>query len=212
MTSEARRCRFAGHPRRRRAGGVADRGVREPHPGHRPRRPLAEARVASAHWFVQTSGRLQSAPVRGVLPAAGVIAASGGNHGAAVAYAAARLGVSAEVMIPSTSPSLKRGDRAIWRAGRRRRRLLRRRPACRRAASATDRLADAAPVRPPATVAGQGTMARELESRSMASTRSSLPAVAAGSRPARRRGSRPGTHRERRAGDIAVPPCRPRGR
>ena len=37
-----------------------------------------------------------------------LIAASGGNHGAAVAYVAARLGVAAEIVIPSTSPSLKR--------------------------------------------------------------------------------------------------------
>src|SRR5262249_9438449 len=49
------------------------------------------------------------------LPAAGVIAASGGNHGAAVAYAASRLGVPAEVVIPSTSPALKR--RLIERYG-----------------------------------------------------------------------------------------------
>src|SRR6478736_1109828 len=34
------------------------------------------------------------------LPAAGVIAASGGNHGAAVAYAARALGVRAEIFVP----------------------------------------------------------------------------------------------------------------
>ncbi len=40
------------------------------------------------------------------LPAAGVIAASGGNHGAAVAYAARALGVTAEIFVPgATSPT-----------------------------------------------------------------------------------------------------------
>jgi len=40
------------------------------------------------------------------VPAAGVVAASGGNHGAAVAYAAMRLGVRASIFVPEvTSPS-----------------------------------------------------------------------------------------------------------
>lgn len=40
------------------------------------------------------------------VPAAGVVAASGGNHGAAVAYAAQRLGVPATIFVPSiTSPA-----------------------------------------------------------------------------------------------------------
>lgn len=40
------------------------------------------------------------------VPAAGVAAASGGNHGAAVAYAAMRLGVKATIFVPSvTSPA-----------------------------------------------------------------------------------------------------------
>jgi threonine dehydratase len=39
-------------------------------------------------------------------PAAGVVAASGGNHGAAVAYAARRLGVPAAIFVPAiTSPA-----------------------------------------------------------------------------------------------------------
>jgi threonine dehydratase len=41
------------------------------------------------------------------LPAAGVIAASGGNHGAAVAYAARALGVSAEIFVPLGAPAAK---------------------------------------------------------------------------------------------------------
>jgi threonine dehydratase len=38
---------------------------------------------------------------------AGVVAASGGNHGAAVAYAAAKLGVPARIYVPSISPQAK---------------------------------------------------------------------------------------------------------
>jgi threonine dehydratase len=41
------------------------------------------------------------------VPAAGVIAASGGNHGAAVAYAAQKLGLPAEVFVPTISPPNK---------------------------------------------------------------------------------------------------------
>ncbi len=41
------------------------------------------------------------------IPAAGVIAASGGNHGAAVAYAARKLGVTAEIFVPATTPAAK---------------------------------------------------------------------------------------------------------
>jgi threonine dehydratase len=40
------------------------------------------------------------------IPACGVVAASGGNHGAAMAYAAMRLGIPATIFLPSvTSPS-----------------------------------------------------------------------------------------------------------
>src|SRR5262249_34960784 len=35
------------------------------------------------------------------IPSAGVVAASGGNHGAAVAYAAMRLGVPAKIFVPT---------------------------------------------------------------------------------------------------------------
>jgi threonine dehydratase len=41
------------------------------------------------------------------VPAAGVIAASGGNHGAAVAYAAQKLGHRAEIFVPTISPANK---------------------------------------------------------------------------------------------------------
>src|SRR5215472_4680736 len=41
------------------------------------------------------------------VPQAGVIAASGGNHGAAVAYAAQKLGHRAEIFVPAISPPNK---------------------------------------------------------------------------------------------------------
>lgn len=41
------------------------------------------------------------------IPAAGVVAASGGNHGAAVAYAAMRLGVPAKIFVPTVSSPAK---------------------------------------------------------------------------------------------------------
>ena len=41
------------------------------------------------------------------IPAAGVVAASGGNHGAAVAYAAMRLGLKARIFVPTVSSPAK---------------------------------------------------------------------------------------------------------
>jgi threonine dehydratase len=41
------------------------------------------------------------------IPAAGVVAASGGNHGAAVAFAANRLGIPATIFVPTTTPQSK---------------------------------------------------------------------------------------------------------
>lgn len=41
------------------------------------------------------------------VPRAGVVAASGGNHGAAVAYAAKRLGYKATIFVPEVSPPAK---------------------------------------------------------------------------------------------------------
>ena len=41
------------------------------------------------------------------IPAAGVVAASGGNHGAAVAYAAMRLGIRAKIFVPTISSEAK---------------------------------------------------------------------------------------------------------
>jgi threonine dehydratase len=41
------------------------------------------------------------------VPAAGIIAASGGNHGAAVAHVGSALGVQAEIFVPEAAPEIK---------------------------------------------------------------------------------------------------------
>src|SRR5258706_13193097 len=41
------------------------------------------------------------------VPKIGVVAASGGNHGAAVAFAAKRLGVPARIFVPKVAPAAK---------------------------------------------------------------------------------------------------------
>jgi threonine dehydratase len=51
--------------------------------------------------------RILAAQERGEVPAAGVVAASGGNAGLAVAYAARHLGIPAEVFVPVTAPPVK---------------------------------------------------------------------------------------------------------
>ena len=42
------------------------------------------------------------------LPPSGLIAASGGNHGATVTFVGRSLGVPVEIYMPSTSPAIKR--------------------------------------------------------------------------------------------------------
>lgn len=54
----------------------------------------------------KTRGAFANLLLRDV-PAAGVVAASGGNHGAAVAYAAMKRGVPATVFVPSIAPPAK---------------------------------------------------------------------------------------------------------
>ena len=79
------------------------------------RTPLV--RADGPHWFkleyLQHAGSFKS---RGMfhqllaadtLPAAGIVAASGGNAGLAAAYAARELGVPAEVFVPVTAPPVK---------------------------------------------------------------------------------------------------------
>ncbi|GAB2687384.1 serine/threonine dehydratase [Thalassiella azotivora] len=97
------------------------------------------------------------------LPTAGVVAASGGNHGLAVAWAAQQVGATATVFVPASAPEAKvRGLRALGAdvrvGGSRYADAL-------DAARAHERASGALAVHAydePAVVAGQGTLALEL--------------------------------------------------
>ena len=95
--------------------------------------------------------------------AAGVVAASSGNHGLALATAAARLGVPATVFVPTTTPAAKR--EAIAAAGGRVEVFgddcVRTEQRARDVAAATAR-AYVSPYNDADVIAGQGTVAVEL--------------------------------------------------
>jgi threonine dehydratase len=104
--------------------------------------------------------RLLSARV----PDAGVIAASGGNHGAAVAYAARQLGHVAEIFVPEPTPDIK-VDR-LRRYGARV--MLTGSSYAEAYAASRQRAAQTGALEvhaydQPEVVAGQGTLGRELE-------------------------------------------------
>ena len=98
------------------------------------------------------------------VPEAGLIAASGGNHGAAVAYVARALGLPAEIFVPETTSAVKlerlrhfgiepKAEGALYDDAQ---------------AAATARAGETGalmvhPYDHPAVVAGQGTVGRELE-------------------------------------------------
>lgn len=73
---------------------------------------LASGRLVLKLELLQHTGSFKargafSALTSGSVPAAGVAAASGGNHGAAVAYAAGALGIKACIFVPSISSPAK---------------------------------------------------------------------------------------------------------
>lgn len=108
--------------------------------------------------------RILSARDDGALPPAGVIAASGGNHGAAVAYAARALGLTAEIFVPELTPASKRariesfGARLV-RIGATYAEAL----AASRVRGAETGAMEVHAYDHPAVLAGQGTTAREFE-------------------------------------------------
>ncbi|WP_250036316.1 threonine/serine dehydratase [Paractinoplanes maris] len=55
----------------------------------------------------KTRGMFNQILAAGPVPAAGIVAASGGNAGLAAAYAARELGIPAEVFVPVTAPAVK---------------------------------------------------------------------------------------------------------
>lgn len=98
------------------------------------------------------------------LSPAGLITASGGNHGAALSFVGGSLGIRTEVFMPSTSPDIKR--RNIERFGASVRVIDGYYDDAQAAADARHAETGATMIHPydhPATVAGQGTMGRELE-------------------------------------------------
>ncbi len=97
-------------------------------------------------------------------PKAGVVAASGGNHGAAIAYAATKLGLPARIFVPEGTPAAKasliaRIGGEVVVAGSR---YAEAAEAAQAEAEATGALQIHA-YDAPMTVAGQGTMMREWE-------------------------------------------------
>jgi threonine dehydratase len=100
----------------------------------------------------------------GTVPAVGVIAASGGNHGAAVAFAARASGVPAEIFVPTIASPAKVARLADYGA-----RVVQTGAAYAeaRAAAAARQIETGAlwvdAYDAPATVAGQGTVAAEFE-------------------------------------------------
>ena len=73
---------------------------------------IAGAPIAMKLEFLQYTGSFKARGafnrmVSADLPQAGVVAASGGNHGAAVAFAARKLGVPASIYVPAPTPHAK---------------------------------------------------------------------------------------------------------
>lgn len=98
------------------------------------------------------------------VPAAGVVAASGGNHGAAVAFAARALGHQAEIFVPAVTPATKLarirgyGARVVQVQGTYADALATSERRAQESGAATVHAYDQIEV-----VAGQGTVALELE-------------------------------------------------
>jgi len=111
----------------------------------------------------KTRGAFANLLLRDV-PPAGVAAASGGNHGAAVAYAAMRRGVAATIFVPEVSSPAKQqrirdyGARLVVTGERYDDALA----ACNRHVAESGAIAVHA-FDQPETLLGQGTLARELE-------------------------------------------------
>lgn len=105
----------------------------------------------------------------GPVPAAGVVAASGGNHGAAVAYAAARLNLPARIFVPEIAGPAKIA--LIRRTGAGLVVVPGLYEAAAAAAEAHAAVSGAMPVHAydaPETVAGQGTVMAEWEAQGLA--------------------------------------------
>ena len=110
-----------------------------------------------------------NALLSGPVPAAGVVAASGGNHGAAVAFAAARLGLPATIYVPQIAGPAKialirsQGADCVVVPG-----FYADAAALAAAHAARTGAMQVHPYDAPVTVAGQGSLMREWESQGLA--------------------------------------------
>ncbi len=144
------------------AARIADRVRRTPVIEHGPL--LLKLELLQHAGSFKTRGAFNRVLSEASLPRAGLIAASGGNHGAALSYVGGSLGVPTEIFMPSTSPDIKR--RNIERFGARVRVIGGYYDDAQTAADARQAETGAVQIHPydhAATVAGQGTMSRELE-------------------------------------------------
>ena len=127
----------------------------------------------------KTRGAFANLLLRDV-PPAGVVAASGGNHGAAVAYAAHQLGVPAKIFVPTVSSPAKIARIRSYGAD-----LVVEGDRYADALAASETWAARSGALPVhafdqrETLLGQGTVAMELEARRPTSTPSSWPSAAA---------------------------------
>lgn len=146
----------------RAAARIADRVRLTPTIGHGPL--VLKLELLQHAGSFKTRGAFNRVLDEPALPAAGVIAASGGNHGAAVAHVGAQLGIPTEIFVPSTSPDIKR--RTIERLGATVHVVEGYYDDAQAAADRRRAETGALEVHPydhAATVAGQGTMGRELD-------------------------------------------------
>lgn len=141
---------------------IADRIRRTPTIEHGPL--VLKLELLQHAGSFKTRGAFNRVLGEASIPAAGLIAASGGNHGAALAYVGGALGIPTEIFMPSTSPDVKR--RNIERFGAAVRVIDGYYDDAQTAADARRAETGALEIHPydhPATVAGQGTMGWELE-------------------------------------------------
>lgn len=146
----------------RAAERIGDRARRTPVIEHGPLTLKLES-LQHAGSF-KTRGAFNRVLSEPALPSAGLITASGGNHGAALSYVGSQLGVETEVFMPSTSPAIKRAN--IERFGATVTVIEGYYDDAQQAANERQLRSGAVMIHPydhPATVAGQGTMSREID-------------------------------------------------
>lgn len=147
--------------------------------GHVRRTPIVSASIATRDGPADLTFKLENLQVTGsfkprgtfnrvlsqtALPDAGLIAASGGNHGLAVAHAAKTLGVPCEIFLPTIAPEMKRAQLAalgakVTIAGD----VFADSLAAAEARAAETGALSVSAFEHPDVVAGQGTIAAELE-------------------------------------------------